>query len=226
MFQRCMMVFCMFLFCTSIHAEVIELDGTIKSLDQDSRAISIVRKTPKGEKVLDLEVAKNAGDIDSLKVGDKISFAYNPDAEIVTKITSAANEKAKEELQGVWVATAVDRHGKMMTKKDLQDQARRIIIEGNTFRQEETRDGKVMAMTGTFTVDPSTGAFDFEGKGSNGNPFKLIGLYEVKGDLLRICFRGNADGKAERPTEFKAREESPNSPHWSLSYTCKRVDLE
>jgi len=38
-------------------AEVLELEG----IDAASRSISIVRKTPKGEKVLELEVAKNAG---------------------------------------------------------------------------------------------------------------------------------------------------------------------
>ena len=31
-------------------AEVIELEGTIKSIDHDARAIAITRKTPKGEK--------------------------------------------------------------------------------------------------------------------------------------------------------------------------------
>lgn len=72
---------------TWTHAEVIELEGTIKSIDAGSRAISIVRKTPSGEKVLDLEIAKTAGDFSSLTAGSKISFSYDPNLELVTKIT-------------------------------------------------------------------------------------------------------------------------------------------
>lgn len=78
------------------HAEVIELEGTVKSIDQDARAISISRKTPKGEKVLDLEVAKNAGDISGFKEGDAVAFAYNPDAEIVTKIEKVGAGSVRE----------------------------------------------------------------------------------------------------------------------------------
>ena len=87
----------------TLFAEVIELEGTIKSIDQDARAISISRKTPKGEKVLELEVAKNAGDISGFKEGDKISFAYNPDAEIVTKIEKGLSEEGKRALKEIEV---------------------------------------------------------------------------------------------------------------------------
>jgi uncharacterized protein (TIGR03067 family) len=208
------------------HAEVIELEGTVKSIDQDARAISISRKTPKGEKVLELEVAKNAGDISGFKEGDKISFAYNPDAEIVTKIEKGLSEEGKralQELQGVWMAVKVDRHGTMMTPKELKEQSRRIIIEGNTVTFEETRDGKVVKFGGPFTADPDKKTFDFTGKGPMGAAFIMLAIYEVNGDELKFCYRRNADGNAERPKEFKADDEKKN---FSLSYTCKRIPLE
>jgi uncharacterized protein (TIGR03067 family) len=209
------------------HAEVIELEGTIKSIDQDARAISISRKTPKGEKVLELEVAKNAGDISGFKEGDKISFAYNPDAEIVTKIEKGLSEEGKralKELEGVWMATKVDRHGTMMTPKDLREQSRRIIIEGNTLTFEETnKDGKVVKYGGSFTADPDKKAIDLTGKGPAGGDFNLLCIYEINGDELKFCYRRNADGNAERPKEFKAFKENPN---FSMSYTCKRIALE
>jgi hypothetical protein len=69
------------------YAEVIELDGTIKSIDKDARAISITRKTPKGEKVLELEVAKNAGDLSSIDEGDEVTVTYDPSLEIVSLIS-------------------------------------------------------------------------------------------------------------------------------------------
>lgn len=207
----------------SVLAEVLTLEGTIKSVDAATRSITITRKTPKGEKVLELEVAKNAGDLSALKAGEKVGFSYDPELELVTKIANAATTDAVEALQGIWIATAVDRHGTMMTKQELKEQARRIIIEGNVFRQEETRDGKVSFLEGTFTVDPSSRAFDFQGKGPKGHPLKLIGLYEVSGDSLRICFRADINGKAERPDEFRA---GPEGPNWTLSYTCRRIVLD
>lgn len=69
-------------------AEVIELQGTIKSVDVDARTITIERKTPSGSKTLTLEVAQRAGNVADLKPGARISFAYDPDLEIVTKIAS------------------------------------------------------------------------------------------------------------------------------------------
>ncbi len=82
---------------------------------------------------------------------------------------------------------------------------------------------QLVAFSGKLSVDPATGAFDFDGKGPKGHPMKLLGLYEIKGDTLRLCYRANVDGKAERPTDFKTHEETPN---WSHSYTCKRLPLE
>jgi len=214
------------LFTLAAHAEIIELEGTVKSIDQDARAISITRKTPKGEKLLELEVAKNAGDISGFKEGDRVNFAYNPDAEILTKIEKGLSEDGKrvlKELEGLWAAVKVDRHGKMMTPKDLQEQSRRIIIEGDKMTFEETRDGKVVKFSGIITVDPEKKTIDLIGKGPMGADMNLLAIYSLKGDELKFCFRQNADGKAERPTEFKATEGSPN---YSISYTLKRLKLE
>ena len=70
-----------------LYAEVIDLEGTVKSIDKDARTLSVVRKTPKGEKVLELEVAKKAGDLSGLAEGQSISLRYDPDLEIVFKLT-------------------------------------------------------------------------------------------------------------------------------------------
>lgn len=59
---------------TQSHAEVIELEGTVKAVDADARTISIERKTAKGTKTLELEVNKKAGDLSAVNVGDKISL--------------------------------------------------------------------------------------------------------------------------------------------------------
>jgi Cu/Ag efflux protein CusF len=72
--------------CSAAHAEVIDLEGTVKAIDASSRSITIERKTPKGTKTLELEVTRKTGDLAAVKVGDRISFSYDPDLELVTKI--------------------------------------------------------------------------------------------------------------------------------------------
>ncbi len=69
-----------------VHAEVLELDGTVKAVDATARTIRVERKTPKGTKTLELEVNKKAGDLSSVKVGDRITFSYDPALEVVTKL--------------------------------------------------------------------------------------------------------------------------------------------
>jgi Cu/Ag efflux protein CusF len=74
------------------HAEVIELEGTVKAVDASSRSITIERKTAKGTKTLALQVTKKAGDLSSVKVGDSISFGYDPELEVVTKIDAGRQQ--------------------------------------------------------------------------------------------------------------------------------------
>jgi hypothetical protein len=81
-------ILCLVVLCGGVfaHAEVIELEGIVKAVDADDRTITIERKTAKGAKTLELEVAKKAGNLASVKVGDTITFGYDPGLEIVTKI--------------------------------------------------------------------------------------------------------------------------------------------
>jgi len=83
---------------TLSQAEVIELEGTVKAVDAGARTISIERKTAKGTRTLDLEVAKKAGDLGAVKVGDPITFSYDPGLELVTKLISPESESAEAEV--------------------------------------------------------------------------------------------------------------------------------
>lgn len=82
------------------HAEVIELEGTIKSIDQDARSITIERKTAKGTKTLALHVIKKAADLSRFQAGDSISFSYDPDLEVVTKIDAGRQQANKPTVAG------------------------------------------------------------------------------------------------------------------------------
>jgi hypothetical protein len=71
----------------AVQAEVIELEGTVKSVDAEARTISIERKTTKGERVKTLDVARKAGDISGLAEGQAVSITYDTDLRIVAKVT-------------------------------------------------------------------------------------------------------------------------------------------
>ena len=95
---------CLFLICTAIYAEVVELEGTVKSIDKDARTISVVRKTAKGEKTLELEVAKKAGDLSEVEEGDSVAFSYDPDLEVVTKISEKGSDDTQAESEDGFAA--------------------------------------------------------------------------------------------------------------------------
>jgi uncharacterized protein (TIGR03067 family) len=201
------------------HAEVIELEGTIKSIDQDARAIAITRKTPKGEKVLELEVAKNAGDISGFKEGDKISFAYNPDAEIVTKIEKGLSEDAAADLkamEGEWKNVFTEEGGKKLEPGEVRRINRTLFIKGDVLRMERVLNDKFGFHEGRFRLDPEKHFFDLEEPGG----LTWTGIYELKGDSLKLCYRVFKKGTPpkERPTEFNGvGEKAP------LNYEYKRV---
>jgi hypothetical protein len=105
------------LLCGRAHAEVIDLEGTVKAVDVDARTVTIERKTPSGTRTLTLEVAKKAGDVSDLKPGSPISFSYDPDLEIVTKIGGGDHEgdekrppqvRTVEEIPGAYASVTED----------------------------------------------------------------------------------------------------------------------
>jgi hypothetical protein len=75
------------------HAEVIELEGTVKSIDVEARTLTIERKTAKGEKAMTVDVASSAGDLASVKAGSRISFSYDNTLEVVTSLQTGSEAK-------------------------------------------------------------------------------------------------------------------------------------
>ena len=72
----------------ALHAEVIDIDGTVVAVSVDDRTISIERQTAKGPKRVELEVARKAGDLQAVKIGERVSVSYDPALEIVTRLGS------------------------------------------------------------------------------------------------------------------------------------------
>lgn len=98
---------CVVLACFSLHADVIEVEGTVKDINAEERTVTLTRTRGKAEKVIELEVAEKAdikaGDSDvdlaDIKEGDEVAVKYDSALEIVTELVKGgADEKTYAKL--------------------------------------------------------------------------------------------------------------------------------
>jgi hypothetical protein len=99
-------------------------------------------------------------------------------------IAQAKNDM--EGLQGTW-----RRHN--VTK---------VVVEGDKMTIYDSRPGQEEMITGVINIDPKTKALDWTGRlGIGIGVFTKMGIYEVKGDDLKIYF----GGELERATSFDGK---------------------
>ena len=118
-------------------------------------------------------------------------------------IPNVPEQTQKQALQGTWIAQSIETSGNQVPPEDSKRlrftfKGDHLLISGNTsFNKEEDCTYKVDA-----TKSPKQLEF---------TPPKeekpVLGIYEVSGDDLKICFRhaSSADG---RPTEFRTVKDS------------------
>lgn len=101
-------------------------------------------------------------------------------------------------LQGTWVIESATLAGRDHTE-DFEGM--KLTLDGNNYVVDFGKNTD----KGTFAVDPAKSPKQIDLTSVEG-PFKgkaLPGIYDLKGDTLRIC--ANADGKADlRPKAFEA----------------------
>jgi uncharacterized protein (TIGR03067 family) len=108
-----------------------------------------------------------------------------------------AVKKDLDALQGKWKVTSLQRDGK--ADDSAKDAVR--VIEGDKY----TLDLPTGKVQGTFKIDPTAKPKTMDQTPSGGR-FKdktLLGVYQLDGDTLKICF--SEPGK-DRPTDFTAKE--------------------
>jgi uncharacterized protein (TIGR03067 family) len=110
--------------------------------------------------------------------------------------------KHREMFQGSWSYVSLVHNGKNIPAKDLEEF--RCIFRGDQFTFKVAQ---LVTMHGVFSLDSSKTlkTVDFKPTDRLHKGQKLMGIYELKGDQLRICY---ASAGHERPTEFKAEPES------------------
>jgi uncharacterized protein (TIGR03067 family) len=128
---------------------------------------------------------------------------------------AAADEKAEiAKLRGKWQVTAMEMRGMKMPAESIGPLKMAVLELGDG--KLAIRAGDRVLHEGTFKIDASDTPKTIEGAlmanvGRNkgkGNG-ETIGIYEVDGDTLRICFGGPGGGRP--PKEFKTTGEGGGS---------------
>jgi uncharacterized protein (TIGR03067 family) len=149
---------------------------------------------------------------------DKKMEKSAPDSEATRKLDEATAQDLKT-MQGKWLCEYSEESGKVVDKKTLKGQEQRMNIRGNNLMMIRLYAEKTGAYSGKFTLDKTSGHFDFEGKGPTGKPVKWVGIYELDRDMLKVCYRYQEEGKVSRPSEFKSDAGKPNI---CVNYIYKR----
>jgi uncharacterized protein (TIGR03067 family) len=112
----------------------------------------------------------------------------------------AQAEKDMEALQGTW------RESKMKT----------VVVKGDRLSQIDFSAGPRDVITGLITIDAKTKAIDWPMETGLGLGVTMRGIYELKGDNLRIIFGGAKGGRPKTFNEegwlFVLKREKPTSP--------------
>ncbi len=134
----------------------------------------------------------------------------------VAAVARPQGEAAKKDLkamEGTWTITAAEVGGKKLKKEDQKEEIRLTVRDGKYtihFGDKQVATGalKLDADKTPRQIDVTTDEGEFKGK-------TMTGIYEIKGDTMRVCFTG--DGK-DRPTEFRTKEGSTQ-----MLFTYKRI---
>jgi uncharacterized protein (TIGR03067 family) len=113
------------------------------------------------------------------------------------------DDLAKQELkklQGTWTMAGLEKDGEKLPEEKLKEAMWKVKMKGTSF--VVTIGAKTIA-EGTFTIDASKNPKRLDAEvTSKGKTEKTIGIYDLDGDTLRVCFV--PEGK-ERPTDFKTK---------------------
>ncbi len=125
---------------------------------------------------------------------------------VVTLATSRADDP-KVALQGVWEAKSAEREGKQAPPEVVK--TLRFTFKGDKVSVE---DGKKAAEDATYTLDAKKSPKQIDLIPANlpaeMKNRKILGIYELKGDELKFCFRRADVADTSRPTEFATKEGS------------------
>jgi uncharacterized protein (TIGR03067 family) len=117
-------------------------------------------------------------------------------------------KKELEKWQGAWTLVGAQEKGQKASDEDLKKVPVTLNIKDDKFT---IKFGDQM-MEGTFKIypDKKPKAYDAKGTDAEGKTHESIGIYEIDGDTLKVCF---VQADKERPKEFKTEAASDASIH-------------
>ncbi len=140
--------------------------------------------------------------------------------------TSDATKKAQEELQGTWIAVALEEKGMKSTVEEVRKENISITIKGNELA---LRHGRSDPARFSFTLDPGKkpAHIDLKDLGDKARPGVLHAIYGLDKGELKLCFGTTLtpNKPEERPQEFATvlgSKERP--PKGKVMLTFKRSE--
>jgi uncharacterized protein (TIGR03067 family) len=112
------------------------------------------------------------------------------------------DKKDQDKIQGVWETTAVELNGKDLAADGVK---LTFTIKGNKASVEGNEEAKRDYAAFTFKLDPATNpkCMDMKITAGDQKDTDLEGIYELKGETLRLCIKL---GAKERPAKFESPE--------------------
>lgn len=120
---------------------------------------------------------------------------------LVAAPTPTAEKKDSEKIQGEWGVVSAEFGGEKAPDDEVKKT--KVVIKDNTFT---IKVGEKVQLA-KFKLDPGKRpkTIDITHEKKGAEPNTLAGIYELKGDELRICFTKRRGG--ERPTKFVTKDE-------------------
>ena len=117
-------------------------------------------------------------------------------------------KKELEKWQGTWTLVGAEEKGQRTSDEDLKKVPVTLTSKDDKFT---IKFGDQM-MEGTFKIypDKKPKAYDAKGTDPEGKTHESIGIYEIDGDTLKVCF---VQADKERPKEFKTEAASDAAIH-------------
>ena len=132
---------------------------------------------------------------------------------LVLAADAKQSDSAKEELkklQGTWLLVMSEQDGMKSDPNFVKNG--KMVIKGNDMT---VYGGKVISSKAKITLNPSKTPKTIDAVQTYGGPTgtKVLGIYELNDDTLKICF-----GEKQRPKDFTAKKGSKRaSDVWKLA---------
>ena len=131
---------------------------------------------------------------------------------------AASGDSPMDAIQGEWKCTFAQEGPDVMPATQLREEGRRLLVKDRTLRMERTKDGAFGFHEGTFSLEPANNFFNLT---ETAGHLYWIGVYDLKGDTLKLCYRCYIKGQPAppRPQEFRGSGPKP----FALYYEYQRV---